>query len=230
MSEVLLRSSPPIPVLLRRSARAKRYSLRVSRLDGRVTLTMPLRASQQDGLDFAQRKIDWIMRQLSDHDGPIPVTFETRIPLEGRLSRVVPVPGRRGALMGDLIEVPEASAAPGAYVEGLLKAAARERLSRTSEHYAARLGRPFSKITIRDTRSRWGSCSSAGGLMYSWRLIMAPPHVLDYVVAHEVAHLREMNHSRAFWSVVEGLFPDFQHSRAWLRDDGASLHRYRFRD
>jgi predicted metal-dependent hydrolase len=81
---------------------------------------------------------------------------------------------------------------------------------------------------MRDTRSRWGSCSSQGTLMYSWRLIMAPPEVLRYVAAHEVAHLAEMNHSPAFWQVVQTLYGAHHRERGWLREHGASLHKYRF--
>jgi predicted metal-dependent hydrolase len=90
------------------------------------------------------------------------------------------------------------------------------------------LGLPFGRVTLRDTRSRWGSCTSAGDLMFSWRLIMAPSAVLDYVVAHEVAHLAEMNHSDRFWAQVERLFPDHAAPRAWLRRNGAGLHAWDF--
>ncbi|MGR3434759.1 MAG: M48 family metallopeptidase, partial [Shimia sp.] len=83
---------------------------------------------------------------------------------------------------------------------------------------------------LRDTRSRWGSCSAAGGLNYSWRLVMAPPEVLDYVAAHEVAHLAQMNHSPRFWAEVAGLMPGYEAPRGWLRRHGADLHRYRFGD
>jgi hypothetical protein len=90
------------------------------------------------------------------------------------------------------------------------------------------LGRPYTRITLRDTRSRWGSCASSGALSYSWRLIMAPPEVLDYVAAHEVAHLAEMNHSAAYWAGVARLLPGYEAPRQWLRAHGAGLHRYRF--
>jgi predicted metal-dependent hydrolase len=84
------------------------------------------------------------------------------------------------------------------------------------------------QISLRDTRSRWGSCSAEGRLMYSWRLIMAPPSVLDYVAAHEVAHLVQMNHSEAFWAVVQGLYPGWQRQRDWLRHQGGALHVWDF--
>ena len=116
----------------------------------------------------------------------------------------------------------------GKRLAGHLKALARARLAEASDHYAAKLGRPYSAITLRDTRSRWGSCTAEGRLMYSWRLILAPPEVLDYVVAHEVAHLAQMNHSPAFWAEVERLYGSYAAPRGWLRRQGSDLHRYRF--
>jgi predicted metal-dependent hydrolase len=101
-------------------------------------------------------------------------------------------------------------------------------LVQASDHYAAKIGRRVTRVTLRDTRSRWGSCTAEGALMYSWRLIMAPPEVLRYVAAHEVAHLVEMNHSNRFWAVVEGLYPGWQTQRAWLRSHGGALHGLRF--
>ena len=109
-----------------------------------------------------------------------------------------------------------------------LREVARDRLAGACDDYAARLGRPYSRITMRDTRSRWGSCTSDGALMFSWRLIMTPPEVLDYVAAHEVAHLAHMNHSAHFWDEVTRLYGDYKDPRAWLRQNGQDLHRYKF--
>ncbi len=116
--------------------------------------------------------------------------------------------------------------AVGAKVSVWLRERARERLSERTQVHCQSLGVRFTSITIRDTKSRWGSCSSTGALSYSWRLILAPDDVLDYVAAHEVAHLREMNHSSRFWALVEALKPDWRNHRRWLRDHGAELHRY----
>jgi len=110
----------------------------------------------------------------------------------------------------------------------LLTALARERLLGAVARHAEALGRPAGKITLRDTRSRWGSCSSKGDLMFSWRLIMAPPAVLDYVAAHEVAHLAEMNHSARYWAVCEQLCPEYRVHRRWLKQSGAALLAWRF--
>ncbi|MEO1346883.1 MAG: SprT family zinc-dependent metalloprotease, partial [Pseudomonadota bacterium] len=136
--------------------------------------------------------------------------------------------GRSVRLEGAMLLVPGPQDAMGRRVAGYLKARARDVLAGASDHYAARLGRPYTGLSLRDTRSRWGSCSSSGRLMYSWRLVMAPEDVSTYVAAHEVAHLAEMNHSPAFWSIVADLCPDYETQRLWLRHEGTSLHRYRF--
>ncbi|WP_102107703.1 M48 family metallopeptidase [Oceaniglobus roseus] len=229
MGEAVLPGNPPIDIVLRRSARARRISLRVSGLDGRVTLTLPRRVAESEALGFARQKEDWIRRQLAGTPGAETVGFGAVLPVEGRMRRVVPGAGRAVRLGAEVLEVPGAAGAVGARVEAFLKALARDRLVAASDGYAARLGLGYGRISLRDTRSRWGSCSAAGDLMYSWRLILAPPEVLAYVAAHEVAHRARMDHSPAFWAVVAGLMPDHARHRAWLRREGASLHRWRFR-
>ncbi len=105
-----------------------------------------------------------------------------------------------------------------------LRALAQARLTAASDRHAAALGRCYTAMALRDTRSRWGSCTDRGRLMYSWRLAMAPPEVLDYVAAHEVAHLVHADHSPAYWAVVRAVFGDPKPHRAWLRTHGAALH------
>jgi predicted metal-dependent hydrolase len=107
-----------------------------------------------------------------------------------------------------------------------LKREARRDLEAASRRYAAELGVAARRVTVRDQSSRWGSCSTAGALSYSWRLILAPPFVLDYLAAHEVAHLVEMNHSRRFWRVVERICPAAHAAKVWLDANGPDLHRY----
>lgn len=230
MGQHLLPGNPPVEITLRRSARAKRISLRVSGLDGRITLTMPHRGSEREALNFARSKQAWLQRHLADKPQITPVAYGEDIPLAGALLRITPHDGRKVMLADGMLHVPGAPEQVGTRVRAFLKAQARDRLAAASDHYAGRLGRGYSKISLRDTRSRWGSCSSQGGLMFSWRLIMAPPRVLDYVAAHEVAHLREMNHSPAFWALVEHLMPDYRQPRQWLRHNGQNLHRYHFTD
>lgn len=216
-------------VILRRSARARRLSLRVSRLDGRVTLTLPQRVSQAEGQRFLDDRESWIRRQLAQVTPARCVDLGDSVPVLG--AQLVLTQGlRRGVQQdGDRLLIGPGGRV-GVRVQAWLKEQARARLVAASDHYSAALGRRYTSITLRDTRSRWGSCSAQGRLMYSWRLVMAPEHVLDYVAAHECAHLVEMNHSAAFWGVVARLRPDWRQSRDWLREQGAALHSLRFDD
>ncbi|MWD27152.1 DUF45 domain-containing protein [Aquicoccus sp. SCR17] len=224
----LLPGNPPVPLLLRRSARARRISLRVSALDGRVTLTLPRHASEAEALRFAEEKGDWLRRHLDRRPEEVRLAHGASLPLEGRETRLVAGRGRAVMLEGATLAVPGDPEGAGPRLRGWLKARARDRLVEACDRHAARLGQGYDRITLRDTRSRWGSCSSTGGLSFSWRLIMAPPEILDYVAAHEVAHLAEMNHSPAFWRVVERLYGPHREARSWLRQEGPALHRYRF--
>ncbi|MBU2961875.1 M48 family metallopeptidase [Citreicella sp. C3M06] len=228
MGQITLPGNPPIAVTLRRSAQARRLSLRLSQIDGKVTLTMPRRLPEQEALGFLRDKEGWLRGHLEARGEDVRITPGALLPIEGILRQVVPGTGRSLGLSDTRVEVPGAPDRVAARLQGWLRTLARERLAEASDRHAAALGRPYARLTLRDTRSRWGSCTHDGGLMYSWRLIMAPPEVLDYVAAHEVAHLAEMNHSAAFWAVVEQLYGDWRAARAWLRDDGGALHRYRF--
>ena len=228
----VLPGSPPVEVHLKRSARARRFSLRVSRLDGKVTLSMPLRAREGEALAFLQGHEGWLRQTLQamPDAGRTPVGLGGLITVEGRELRLAPGTGRGIRAEEDQLLVPGDPATVGPRLAAWLKVLARDRLARASTHYAGLVGRSYATLAIRDTRSRWGSCSPDGRLMYSWRLIMAPPAVLDYVAAHEVAHLVELNHSPAYWRVVSGICPDWKAHRAWLRANGNTLHRVRFQD
>ncbi len=227
MADHHLPGVPPVPLTLRRSGRARRISLRISQLDGRVTLTLPGGVSEREALAFAQAKEAWIRGHLDARPDAVTLGFGATLPVEGRMRRIVEAPGRRVLLGAAELAVPR-DAAVGARLQSWLRALARDRLAAASDHYAEALGRDYARLSLRDPRSRWGSCSSRGGLMYSWRLILAPPEVLRYVAAHEVAHLAEMNHSPAFWATLERLHGPYAAPRRWLRAEGAALHRYRF--
>lgn len=226
MAEELRFGDPPITVTLRRSARARRLSLRISAADGRVSLTLPARARLQEGLDFLHSREDWLRRHLSKRPETVRPAWGMELPLEGVMLRVEPGEGARVEVAGGSLRVPGPEERVAARLRGFLQARARDVLSAASDRHAATLGVRFSRISLRDTRSRWGSCTSEGRLMYSWRLVMAPPEVADYVAAHEVAHLVEMNHSPAFWQLVARLCPGHARHRAWLRTLGPGLHRY----
>ncbi|MDR7123740.1 SprT family zinc-dependent metalloprotease [Pseudotabrizicola sp. 4114] len=223
-----LPGSPPVEITLRRSARTRRFSLRVSRLDGRVTLSMPLRARESEALRFAAEQEGWIRQTLAQMPGRQVVGLGDLIPVEGQMRQLVAGAGRSVRLEGDSLFIPGDPAQAGVRAGAFLKVLARDRLAAACDRHAARLGRRYTRLTLRDTRSRWGSCAHDGALMFSWRLIMAPAPVLDYVAAHEVAHLAQMNHSPAFWAVVEQLFPRWQVQRSWLHAEGQVLHGYVF--
>ncbi|PWR01389.1 M48 family peptidase [Meridianimarinicoccus roseus] len=204
-------------------------SLRVSGLDGKVTLSLPTGARLRSAEAFLSEKADWVRGHLAVQPRAVTPVLGGVVPVEGRdlPIRAVAPPRRRAHLCDGSVRINPALPVP-PQVAGLLKTAARARLAAACDHYAGQIGRPYGTLSLRDTRSRWGSCSSAGRLMFSWRLIMAPPEVLDYVAAHEVAHLVEMNHSADFWAVVARICPDYARRRRWLRDHGAVLHSIRF--
>jgi predicted metal-dependent hydrolase len=224
----ILPGTPPIEVTVRRSGRARRMSLRVSRLDGRVTLTLPQRVSLGEGMAFLRDREGWLRGHLASVGTAERPVLGGTIPFRGEGIVLTPARVRSPVLDGATLLMPPDPDRIEARLLAFLKMQARDRLAEASDRYAGMLGRQYRRLTLRDTRSRWGSCTAQGDLMYCWRLIMAPPEVLDYVAAHEVAHLAEMNHSPAFWAVVERLFPDHAACRRWLRTEGETLHRLRF--
>ena len=222
--------NPPIAIDLRRSARARRLSLRVSKLDGKVSLTLPQHGSEREAMEFLTSREDWLRKHLGEVAPAQTVRIGGTVPLHGQEVPVLAGAVRRAVFRAGVVQVPDDPARSGARVKAFLKLQARDALAEASDRYAAALDRRYQRLSLRDTRSRWGSCSSDGVLMYSWRLIMAPPDVLDYVAAHEVSHLVEMNHSSAFWDLVARLMPDYAVHRAWLRENGDKLHRIQFGD
>ena len=227
MGRHTLEGNPPIEVNLRKSTRARRLSLRISRLDGRVTLTLPRCTAEREGIAFLKAKEAWLRAHLHDVAPPAPVAVGAELMVQGQMLPIVVGTAKRVQITANEIRVTDQATAA-VRIKAQLRHLARDALATASDRYAAKVGRQYTRLTLRDTRSRWGSCSSNGTLMYSWRLIMAPPDVLDYVAAHEVAHLVEMNHSPAYWDVVGALYPDYQRPRQWLRDNGDQLHRFRF--
>ncbi len=223
----ILPGDPPVPVRLKRSSRARRFSLRVSRADGTVSLSLPLWAPETEALAFLKEREDWLRGHLARAPGRKRPEIGGTIPICGIERPIVAGTGRAARFAGGAVQVKDGARMP-PRVRALLQALARERLVAASDRYAATLGKPFGRVSLRDTRSRWGSCSAKGDLMFSWRLIMAPTEVLDYVAAHEVAHLVEMNHSPAFWSTCARLYPEFEGPRAWLKTHGPHLLAWQF--
>ncbi|MEH3117541.1 MAG: SprT family zinc-dependent metalloprotease [Methylorubrum populi] len=216
-------------VAVLRRPTARRLTLRVSNATGAVVLTLPTRSSLATAQKFAQSHGGWIAGRLAKLPERVPFTAGSVVPLRGVPHRIVPREGR-GTAEADpasaTLAVPgETTHMPRRVREFLMREARRD-LSQAVAVYAARLGQRPARVTLRDTRSRWGSCTARGELNFSWRLILAPPVVLDYLVAHEMAHLREMNHSPRFWALANDLCPNVDEAERWLKRHGSTLHRY----
>lgn len=231
MTEIVHLIGPPaIAVTLRRAAGLRRLSLRVSGLDQKVTLSVPRHLPQADALAFLAEKEGWVRAALARVPDRSVVGVGSVIPFRGTPVQIVAHSSRQIVLQDGHLCVPAdpdgTQTAP--RVAAFLRDRARAVLVPAAHKYANDLSRPVAGITLRDTRSRWGSCTADGRLMFSWRLIMAPPAVLDYVAAHEAAHLVHMDHSPAYWACVNRLMPDYRTHRAWLRANGAVLHGFQF--
>ena len=225
--ETRLPGWPDLAIRLRPSRQARRMTLRVSRIDGRVSLSYPAALGRAAALAFAQERAEWLRGALAGLPARQTVEPGVRLPVAGAPLLLVAGAARRVRRDGACLHVPAGSAA-GPAVAAFLKAEARRWLTAACARHARSLDLRHGPISLRDTRSRWGSCSASGRLSFSWRLAMAPPEVLDYVAAHEVAHLVEMNHSAAFWAVLARLCPDHAAPRRWLRQQGGGLHAWCF--
>ena len=210
-----------------RSPRARRISLRIDPRRGAVVITLPLRGSVRAGRAMLRDHAGWIGERLDALPAKLLLADGAAIPIGGVPHPVRHLPGARGGawIEGGEIRVSGDPAFLPRRVGDLLRAEARRRLAPMAQDKAAIIGLRPSRVTCKDTSSRWGSCSSNGVLMFSWRLLMAPDFVQDYVVAHEVAHLRHMNHGAGFWALVRDLTPHVDSGPEWLRTDGAALLR-----
>lgn len=235
------------PVSLRRSSRARRLSLRVSETKAAAVLTLPSTVNLREAGDFLAAHFDWLQKHLARLPQAVPFDDGARIPLRGveHELRLAPQSGGRSKV---LIEPGCSSPAPGnrsgpelpspqmriaappdkaaVVLSHWLRREARSDISERVAIHATGLNVAPKRITIRDQTTRWGSCSATGTLSFSWRLVLAPPLVLDYVAAHEVAHLRELNHGTRFWRLVHKAAPRSDEARAWLKEHGPRLHRY----
>lgn len=216
-----------IKILLRRSSRARRMTLRVPRDGGEVVLTLPGHLALADGRAFAESKADWLRQATSRQPAPRVVSPGAVFPLGGVDVTLTPAAVRMARIEGSQLLLPQARPLV-PVLQAYLKHQAHRQLVESCDRHARNLGRPFRAIVLRDTRSRWGSCSADGRLMFSWRLAMAPAAVLDYVAAHEVAHLAHMDHSPRFWARVESLLPGHAIHRDWLKRHGSDLMAWKF--
>ena len=219
-------------VRVRRHRAARRYTLRIHSATRDVVLTMPPRGSLTQAREFAEKHGAWIAARLQRIPEAAPFADGTVLPLRGTAHRIVHRRAARGTVWIEtaaeerLLCVAGQAPHVARRVRDFLKREAKRDLEAASRRAAAALAVGIKRVSVRDQSSRWGSCSTSGVLSYSWRLILAPPFVLDYLAAHEVAHLIEMNHSRAFWRLVERICPHMRSAKSWLEAHGAELHRY----
>jgi len=208
--------------------RARRMIVKVNPATGEVSVTTPSRRGLSAALEFARGEKDWIAGQLAKAPGPVRLCAGSTVPYRGVPHLILAAQGGPGpvwAQEGVIFVRGDAAHAPRRVLD-FLKKEARKAFEARVLHHAAMLGVKASRITVRDTASRWGSCSTARALSFSWRLILAPDFVLDYVVAHEVAHLRELNHGPRFWAHVRSLICDMKAPQNWLKSNGRELQRY----
>jgi hypothetical protein len=225
--ESLTLSSGTARVEWRRSARARRISLRVSPSNGVVVVTLPARASRSAGMALLTSHLDWVAERIAALPTQLAFTDGALVPLGGVSHRIRHVPQARGGawLSESEIHVAGAPEFLPRRIADFLKAEARRRLAALVVAKAGEAGLTARRLTVKDTSSRWGSCAPDGSLAFSWRLVMAPEFVQDYVAAHEVAHLRHMNHGKLFWALVDHLTPYTLTAVPWLRKEGPRLLR-----
>jgi hypothetical protein len=226
--ELLKIDGRAVELNVRLNTRARRLIVKVHPATGEVMVIAPSRRALDRAVEFARSEAAWIARQLAQVPSRVALMPGARIPFRGQehiIERSESGPVARDEDEAVIRVSGRLEHAPRRILDFLKKQAKKE-LEALAFEFGARIGTKPRRITVRDTASRWGSCSSTRSLSFSWRLIMAPPFVLDYVVAHEVAHLKEMNHGPAFWRIVRELVGDVRRPQAWLRQHGTALHRY----
>ena len=221
-----------VEVRVRTHPRARRYTLRVPSNGENPVLTVPGGGSEEDVRTFLDRHHDWLRKRLAERPGKVLFEDGAKIPIRGEMVFIEHCPDRRGTAWLDshagdrLLCVAGGGDHLARRVTDWMRAEARRDLEPAVMAYCDKIGARAKSIRIGDPKTRWGSCSSTGRLSFSWRLIMAPPYVLDYLAAHEVTHLREMNHSKRYWRLLRDICPETDRAEAWLKANGRKLHIY----
>jgi predicted metal-dependent hydrolase len=220
----------PVIVSFRRNGRAKRIILRLTRESAGVVVTLPRHVKAARAQAFVEKSLPWISRHLKHRTPRTVLAPGSVVPLRGIPHEVHATTARRGIITIDPAEhrilVPGDPRHLGRRLQDWLKAQAKADLLEASTRYAKAMDVSFRRISVRDQKSRWGSCSASGDLSYNWRLILAPSDILDYVAAHEVAHRRHMNHGPKFWRQVLQHCPHASTAKHWFKSNGAELHRF----
>lgn len=217
------------PVKLVVNPRARHVSVRIDPTRREAIATAPSPRYLKHAAQFAAERAGWIAQELSRLPKGVSLTPGAFVPFRGADHELVYKYGRgatsleRGLWPRLIVPAPDMALFEPRLLR-FFKDQARSELIDRVAHHAVSLGVKPARIQVKELRSRWGSCSSDGVLSFSWRVILAPPFVLDYLAAHEVAHLREMNHSRRFWAHVKRCVPEFERGRDWLHEHGCALH------
>ncbi len=218
-----------LPIKIKKLRTSRRLIVRYQPLQKSLSLTLPHSASVKQGLHFVNEKRGWILKQINEHSNIIYFSDGAIIPVLGRNIQLRHMDGRGLTreeedilyVHGDIEFLPRRA-------KDWLMQRLKTEMIMLAQKYSEQLGVKIKAVSLRDTSSHWGSCSYDGNLSFSWRLVFAPYAVMDYVVAHEVAHIREHNHSPAFWKLVEQLCPDYKQHVRWLKKNGKSLYMYAF--
>ncbi len=218
-------------VQVKRSKKAKRVALRLDPVERVINLVVPQRMSLEKAYFFAMEHEQWVRSTLENLPPPIPFTDGTILPVFGdtltldiRLDETLKRTTTK--LHGDILKVRTYQTDPTNRITTYLKKIAHAGLSDLASDKAEQISKTIKNVSVRDTKSRWGSCSQDGNISFSWRLMFAPYHAIDYVVAHEVAHMIHMDHSKSFWNVCEALSCDYKEGKRWMKMHGNELMRY----
>jgi predicted metal-dependent hydrolase len=217
-----------VPLIVRESALARRLTLRWKPETAEVIVTAPLRHSRHQIAAFVEKSRSWLETQVAKSYAKLIYQDGMVLPILGKSYELRHKPSTicRTWWEADHVLIHAPPEKFDLHVQKSLHQVASQFLTQRTQGYAAQLKKDVNRITLRDTRSRWGSCSGHGNISYSWRLVFAPEQVADYVCAHEAAHLAEMNHSPRFWKIVANFCPDYKGNRQWLRKNGKELFRY----
>ncbi len=210
---------------IRRSDRARRVRITVE-TDGSVVVVLPRRAPERQAVAAVRELTPWIERRLSELEASRAVIAQRAgtLPFLGQSLALVPEPGRsRVTRRGDTLKVPADPVAQRHALELWFRRQAAVEVAARLDAACAEAGLSYGKLTIRAQKTRWASCSRSGAMSFNWRLLLAPPEILDYVVWHEVCHLSVMDHSPRYWALLARYRPDYAVQRAWLRRHGATL-------
>ena len=228
---VIFPGDPPLKIFLRRASNGKKVRLKIlPHCGGKIELVLPQFYPANSAIKFAKSKEDWLRNSLKNIPPVCKPDFGMQFPVEGKLLNIVSAYGNDIFRTNAELRVPVSSETVAEQILRWGMQLASERAAAAAAKFSTQLygAMPVKKLSIKDPISRWGSCSSKGNLMFSWRLVMAPFDVMEYVVAHEVAHLKELNHSRKFWNTLEEIFPNHIAPHNWLKLNGKKLHNYDF--